>query len=368
MDDILNKYIFEKFDDNLNICKKLGILWQVKRSLTIDYGKDYWTKYVNYEHTPISIGLNKFRCGIVEKYCSSIIDVGIGCGEFIKKIRLPALGYDVNPIAVKWLKSRALYFDIYKFFPKVDGITLWDVLEHIPNPKKLIDIIPLGCFVFVSLPIIKDFKKIYDFKHFRPMEHLTYFTRDGIINYFNLLGFDVVETMNNETLLGRESIDTFVFKKNNILKEAIDLKDFSSLRHKQGVYAIRNKINDKYYIGSSIYKNNGRRVTRSLSVRIQEHLRDFKACKHHNIHLQRALDKYGVNNFEFLILEFFIGSNEDLLKREQSWIEELNSSDVKFGYNICPNYGNATGTSVSNETRNKISLAGKGRKYSIDKR
>jgi len=361
---IINRYSFNDFDENFFI-SKLDILWSKDRN-TIDYEFDYWNKYIDYEHKEISIKLNKLRCNLVEKYSTSIIDIGIGCGEFIKKIRITAKGYDVNPLAVKWLKDRNLYCDVYNDFPKIDGITLWDVLEHIPNPESLINIIPDNCFVFLSIPIIDDFNKIYNFKHYRPKEHLTYFSRSGIINYFNILGFTLMEFNKDESIAGRESIESFVFKKTFSFKNKLDLSNLKSIRDKQGIYLIKNKKNNKIYVGSAIYNLNKNRITRSLSIRIQDNLRKLKNNCHHNKHLQNSWNKHGIENFEFYVVEFFIGLNEDLLLREQYWIDELKAANTQFGFNICPKAGNSFGRPVTIETRNKISLANKGKKYSLE--
>ena len=56
-----------------------------------------------------------------------------------------------------------------------------------------------------------------------------------------------------------------------------------------GVYQIRNMLNGKIYIGSSV----------NLNKREQEHRSALNNNRHHSIHLQRAWKKYGEVNFEF---------------------------------------------------------------------
>ena len=70
---------------------------------------------------------------------------------------------------------------------------------------------------------------------------------------------------------------------------------------KTGVYEILNTITKERYIGSAsrIGKSN------SLSgfyVRFEKHKSLLKSNKHYNIHLQRAYNKYGENNFNFNVL------------------------------------------------------------------
>jgi group I intron endonuclease len=50
-----------------------------------------------------------------------------------------------------------------------------------------------------------------------------------------------------------------------------------------GIYRIINKINDKFYIGSSD----------NIERRFSRHLLDLKKNKHDNQHLQNAWNKYG---------------------------------------------------------------------------
>lgn len=88
-----------------------------------------------------------------------------------------------------------------------------------------------------------------------------------------------------------------------------------------GIYQIRNLINNKVYVGSSI----------NLSSRKYSHFNSLKNNTHCNKYLQRSYNKYGINNFLFSILEKC--EENVLIKREISWILLLNSNNSKFGYN-----------------------------------
>lgn len=81
---------------------------------------------------------------------------------------------------------------------------------------------------------------------------------------------------------------------------------------KSGIYKILNKVNDKFYIGSS---NN-------LLHRKSTHFYDLRNNKHRNIHLQRSYNKYNEDDFEFSIIEEC--EVDDLIKREQYYIDNLN--------------------------------------------
>jgi hypothetical protein len=94
------------------------------------------------------------------------------------------------------------------------------------------------------------------------------------------------------------------------------------------IYKIRNKTDNKFYLGSSKNKTN----------RWREHKRDLRNNKHHCVRLQNAWNKYGADNFVFEVVEEFPEiSDELLLRREQYWLEKLNPCDDSIGYNISPN-------------------------------
>jgi group I intron endonuclease len=76
-----------------------------------------------------------------------------------------------------------------------------------------------------------------------------------------------------------------------------------------GIYAIRNKLTGKLYVGQS----------RDITDRFARHKSQLKNNKHYNAHLQRSYSKHGGDSFEFIILENC--SLQELSAREQFWID-----------------------------------------------
>lgn len=66
--------------------------------------------------------------------------------------------------------------------------------------------------------------------------------------------------------------------------------------------------------------------------RWSKHLRSLLHGSHQNFHLQQAWDKYGEDNFKFLVLELIMKS--ELLRAEQAWIDSSGCTDRNVGFNI----------------------------------
>lgn len=86
---------------------------------------------------------------------------------------------------------------------------------------------------------------------------------------------------------------------------------------------IINNVNLKVYIGSSV----------ELNKRKSRHFSTLKNNIHHNKYLQHSYNKYGKENFSFIILEKNI-PKEDLFKKESEWIFQKDSLNPLKGYNL----------------------------------
>lgn len=92
-----------------------------------------------------------------------------------------------------------------------------------------------------------------------------------------------------------------------------------------GIYKIVNELNNKMYIGQSI----------NIYERWRHHKIQLRHDKHHNSHLQNAWNKYGEQNFQFVIIEECSESVLDV--REIYYITKYNTfvhSKNAKGYNL----------------------------------
>lgn len=100
------------------------------------------------------------------------------------------------------------------------------------------------------------------------------------------------------------------------------------------VYGIKNKVNGKMYIGS----------TKNLRSRRYQHYSKLKGNYHRNKELQKDYNKYGKENFEFVIIKK-VKDEIDLIKTER---KEIGSRENI--YNIIGNYKS------ENENKNTLNI------------
>jgi group I intron endonuclease len=117
-----------------------------------------------------------------------------------------------------------------------------------------------------------------------------------------------------------------------------------------GIYAIRNLVTGKIYVGSAVV----------MGKRVYEHRRLLMLGTHGNRLLQRAWTKYGSDAFQFEVLET-VPNAKQLVAREQHYLDALQAADRKHGYNIAPRAGNTLGVTCSTATRLKIGAANRGK-------
>lgn len=96
-----------------------------------------------------------------------------------------------------------------------------------------------------------------------------------------------------------------------------------------GIYRITNKITGQRYIGGS----------KNITSRWGEHVDALISNSHYNKKLLNSFNEYGILNFVFEVVEI-VYNNDDLLKIEQKYINELNFENDYNLYNSCVEYVN----------------------------
>lgn len=110
-----------------------------------------------------------------------------------------------------------------------------------------------------------------------------------------------------------------------------------------GIYIIKSiQKPERFYIGSAVNMQKRRNV----------HFHSLNNKKHHSPKLQRHFDKYGINDLEFLVLEYC--DRQLLLNKEQFYINTLSPY-----FNCSLTAGSRMGCRASKETKLKLSISHK---------
>lgn len=109
------------------------------------------------------------------------------------------------------------------------------------------------------------------------------------------------------------------------------------------VYVITNSLNNKKYVGQSV----------NVEKRWYTHKNNSKKSELSNIYLYNSMNKYGIENFKFEVIEKDILIS-DVNEREMYWIKELNTLKPN-GYNLTEGGEGTKGYIMSEKTKSLIS-------------
>jgi SAM-dependent methyltransferase len=142
---------------------------------------------------------------------SRIADIGANYGHFLKECGnyYAMTGIELSPVAVEWSRKHfavnnnvGSVYDLARALPeKVDGVTFWDVIEHIPDPKLAIQqihqILNPGGSLFVSTPDAGSWvAKIMGvhWHYLDPVQHIVLFNRQNLTALLIDCGFEIKQT------------------------------------------------------------------------------------------------------------------------------------------------------------------------------
>jgi group I intron endonuclease len=127
--------------------------------------------------------------------------------------------------------------------------------------------------------------------------------------------------------------------------------DWSDFKKESGIYCFKNLTNGKCYVGQAV----------NIKNRMRAHMTAIRSNKLGGLLLYKAIDKYGIDNFEISILETIPNNTEDLKSTldvlEKKYIQELNSY-APNGYNMTLGGDSGVlGLKMTEEQKKKISIA-----------
>ena len=178
----------------------------------INYDVDYY-----YNLLKIHSGSAKKICDVRWKFIKDNIDpkdnlinaLDYGCGIGFMKAFAPDWitevdTYDIMPIPQTGMRSN--HYSI---------VLMYDVLEHIPDFTEMLPTLNKTNYVAVTVPIKPNNLPWSKYKHFKPGEHLHYFTDDLLTHIFKVMGFRVVAKSTPECP-PREYVWSYLFKREGL--------------------------------------------------------------------------------------------------------------------------------------------------------
>jgi len=201
--------------DKLSECVCCSHLFQSDLRVTQTYNKDYIkVRYDAYETTPL---MSHLRLGIVTAAARGpkILDVGYGNGDFIKLACRG--GFDGYGSDVHGADYGVNEIDLAADQTQWDVVTFFDSLEHIPDFTLVRELGRRAHTVVVSIPRKPtNFPCDLDWKHYRPGEHLHYFSTFSLQKLFApkwIKGISHAEDVIRGKLKdGRPNIDTIILQ------------------------------------------------------------------------------------------------------------------------------------------------------------
>lgn len=171
------------------------------------YDEAYFNHYLALDKTDVAAELTAERMLLVMRHHEGeLVDVGIGGGRFVREAQ--CYGWDVNPYAIKLLHDAGRLRDPRSM--TVEAVSMWDSIEHMVNPGEILA--NVSQWAFISTPIYLDADAVLQSRHFKPGEHLWYFTTPGLCEFMRSHGFALVESNRNECLW-RDGIGSFAFRR-----------------------------------------------------------------------------------------------------------------------------------------------------------
>ena len=168
------------------------------------------------------------------------LDVGCGNGEFLSAAQeagYKSFGIDISPAAVKHCLKRGLEAqqgDFTKFSPKepFDLITMWDVIEHLPEPRKFIaqaySLLKPGGYLLIktpfvsllSLQIVKAIPRLSGTLTQAP-GHIQFFNSNSMHTLLKECGFNELYWMESRSMRSVSPNRSLKFKISRLIKKLI---------------------------------------------------------------------------------------------------------------------------------------------------
>lgn len=150
---------------------------------------------------------------IAQAHPKIILDYGCGNNAFslYRKDGVVIDSYDIGQIA-----ENISYPQTGMRHSEYDLICLWDVIEHVDwanePDQTMLEWIGKAKHLAATVPICPEGTELETWKHFKPGEHLTYFSVGSFLTFMSEKGFSIIEHGQPECP-PRQDIHSFLFQR-----------------------------------------------------------------------------------------------------------------------------------------------------------
>lgn len=180
-----------------------------KKEIQFQYDFEYWKKMIR-QNSSSAETISRIRWDFVSKICpKTVLDYGSGPCWFAAYApeRIDVDTYDIAPWPQTGIQQK--YYDL---------ITMWDVIEHIPDLKVLESVFSSTKAVAIATPMLPKNTDFKSWRHNKPGEHLQLFTKESLQQYFRKFGFRLIKSGFPECDCGiRHDIFSALFKKKTVV-------------------------------------------------------------------------------------------------------------------------------------------------------
>lgn len=218
-----NRVVFVEFGIDVLKCKNCGHVFS-SYDAAQDYDGYFGKKISETDHFWWKEAHIKMYDDFCKRFIANksgtLLDVGCGLGYFVKKISLfpnwEIYGYEISKSAVEFAKNKLNLKNIYcgkveeaNFSEKLfDIITMWDVIEHLPDPNPVLKyanlILKDDGFLFIHTPnIIIQLPKVKlkklirgmrpDLHYLEARDHINIYSPGAIKTILNKNGFGKIK-------------------------------------------------------------------------------------------------------------------------------------------------------------------------------
>ena len=217
------KVVFKEFDIDILKCPNCGHVFSSYR-INPDFEEFFGRSVMSDENFWWNETHKRMYADFCNRYINGksgrLLDVGSGLGYFVKTMasfpNWETFGYDISEVGVEFARNKLGLDNVFcgkieeAGFPEnhFDIITLWDVLEHIPDPDPLLSylssILKDNGILFIHTPNIHvqlpkaRLKKLFKgmkqgVSYLEATTHINIYSMDTIKKLFSRNGFNKVE-------------------------------------------------------------------------------------------------------------------------------------------------------------------------------